>query len=561
MSYQSRWFQEEAIAAPLEYYSNGGTGNPVIALPTGAGKSYCIAETQRRFMIMFPGQRFINLTHVQELVQNNAQTMLDIWPTAPVGIFSAGLKQKDTAHDIIYGSIQSVANCVEMFGHRDLAFVDEGHLVSPNDNTRYQFVIDKLKTINPQLKVIAYSATPYRLGQGMITDSGLFTDIIYDCTNLENFNRLVDEGYLAPVIARPTDVRLDMEGIGISNGDFIQSQVEKAVDDQHILEPALRETAAWFLHEKRRSGLVFVNSVKHVDEAALILNNLGLPTVAVHSKMKPKERTANIEKWLRNEVAFAVNQNVLTVGINNPFLDLIADLQATVSTGKHVQKWGRGTRPFDWYKLSAKQKDKYANLVGHVKSNCRGLDFVGNVPRLGPINDPVIPKRKGDKGGVAPIKICETIKLHPPAQGCGAYNHASARFCDECGEQFIIQPKVYGSAGTDEIIRSNVPESDAPQYETFNVDSAFYSAQKVKGDKTMLKATYVCGLRSFSELKGFEHGGFAGKLARDWWRQRSGSEPPTTIAEALELNSLIARPSTITVWVNKKYPEITGYGW
>lgn len=560
--YQQRWFQEEAISAPLEYYSQGNTGNCIIAMPTGTGKSFTMAETQRRFMAMFSGQRFINLTHVQELVDGNAETMRDIWPTAPVGIFSAGLKRKDTAHDIIYGSIQSVANCVEMFGWRDLCFIDEAHLVSPNDDTRYQFTIEKLRTINPSMKVIGYSATPYRLGQGMITDSGLFNDVIYDCTSLEAFNRLVEEGYLAPVIARPTDVRLDMEGIGISNGDFIQSQVEKAVDDQHILEPALRETVAWFLHEKRRSGLVFVNSVKHVDEAAMILNKLGLPTVAVHSKMKPKERTANIEKWLRNEVAFAVNQNVLTVGINNPFLDLIADLQATVSTGKHVQKWGRGTRPFDWYKLSPKQRDKYANLIGHVKSNCRGLDFVGNVPRLGPINDPVIPKRKGDKGGVAPIKICETEKLVPPAKGCGAYNHASARFCDECGEAFVIKPKVYGSAGTDEIIRSSVPESDAPQYETFAVDSAFYSAQKVKGDKTMLKATYVCGLRSFSELKGFEHGGFAGKLARDWWRQRSGTEPPTTIAEALELNSLIARPSTITVWVNKKpYAEITGYGW
>lgn len=559
--FEKRWYQEEAIAAPLEYYSNGGKGDPVIVMPTGTGKSYTMAETQRRFMAMFAGQRFINLTHVQELVDGNAQTMRDIWPTAPVGIFSAGLRRKDTAHDIIYGSIQSVANCVEMFGWRDLCFIDEAHLVSPNDDTRYQFTIAKLRTINPNMKVIGYTATDYRLGQGRITDSGLFTDVIYNCASLDNFNRLIEEGHLAPIVARPTDTKLDLTGIHISNGDFVQSEVTARVDDQHILEPALRETVAWFLHEKRRSGLVFVNSVKHVDEAVEILNAMGLPTVGVHSKMPPKQRTANINAWLANEVAFAVNQNVLTVGINNPFLDLISDIQATTSTGKHVQKWGRGTRPFDWYKLSPKQQEKYARLAGHVKINCRGLDFCGNVPRLGPINDPVIPKRKGDKGGVAPIKICETEKL-VEGIGCGGYNHASARYCDECGGQFKIVPKVYGQAGTDEIIRSaQVPESSVPQIETFDVSSAHYSRQEVKGGKAMLKATYICGLRSFSELKGFEHGGYAGKLARDWWRMRSTLEPPTSIDDALLMNAALAKPRTIDVNVNDKYGVIVGYGW
>lgn len=564
--YEPRWYQENGIQAPLDYYSAGNKGNCVIAMPTGTGKSYTIAETQRRFMAMFSGQRYLNLTTVKELVSNNAQTMRDIWPNAPIGIFSAGLRQKDTAHDIIYGSVQSVVNCVEMFGYRDLVFVDEAHLVSPENDTRYQIVMDKLSTFNPNIKVVGYSATPYRMGQGLITDSGLFTDMAYDCTGVEDFNRFIAEGYLSPVVARPTDVKLDSTGIHINNGDFVQSEVSAAVDAQHILEPSIRETIAWFIHEKRRSGLVFVSSTKHVDEAVELMNRMGMPTVGVHSKMNRADRDRNILAWLRNEVPFAVNQNILTVGVDNPFLDLIADIQLTCSTGKHVQKWGRGTRPFDWYKLNPRQKDRFANLAGHVKINCRGLDFVGNVPRLGPINDPVIPKRRGDKGGVAPIKICETEKLLQPefgvAVGCGGYNHASARYCDECGAEFRFQPKVYDQAGTDDIIRgTQIPESDAPQVETFVVDDCYYSRQEVKGNKAMLKATYVCGLRSFTELKGFEHGGYAGKLARDWWRMRSATEPPTNIDDALRLNAMLAKPKTIDVVVNKKYPEVQGYGW
>ena len=48
------------------------------------------------------------VVHVRELVQQNFQELLRLWPDAPVGIYSAGLGQRDTHHRIIYASIQSV---------------------------------------------------------------------------------------------------------------------------------------------------------------------------------------------------------------------------------------------------------------------------------------------------------------------------------------------------------------------------------------------------------------------------------------------------------------------
>lgn len=563
-----RDYQQECVDSVLHYFMEGNKGNPVVATPCGTGKSLILAGMITQFMCMFPGQRFIAATHVKELIVQDYNKLVQYWPEAPVGIYSAGLKQKDVACDVIIGGIQSLVKVAHAFGWRDILFIDEAHLLSPNDASMYQVFIAILREINPNLKVVGLTASPYRMGQGMITDGGLFTDICIDLTGLEPFNRFIEEGFLAPLVARPTDIKLDTTGIHINNGDFVQGELERAMDDQHILEPALRETLGWFLQEKRKCGLVFLNSNKHVIEAAELLNSMGMPTVPVYNGLKGKERDNNINAWRFGEVQFATSQNMLTTGVDCPQLDLIADLAATVSTGRHVQKYGRGTRPFDWYKLSQDEQCRMPNLMGHVKVNARCLDFAGNVPRLGPINDPVIPKRKGDKGGVAPIKICETEKLVQPigeaaVVGCGAYNHASARYCDECGGEFRIQPKVYDTAGTDEIIRSarEVEPSTAPQIETFNVDNVFYSRQEVKGGKAMLKATYQCGLRSFTELKGFEHGGYAGKLARDWWRQRASSEPPTTIDYALLLNAQLAKPKTIDVNVIPKYPEIVSYGW
>lgn len=557
-----RGYQQECVDAVLHYFMAGNRGNPLVATPCATGKSLILAGMITQFMRMFPGQRFIAGTHVKELIQQDYNKLVEYWPNAPVGIYSAGLRQKDVAHDIIIGGIQSMVKVAHAFGWRDIFFIDEAHLLSPNDASMYQLFIAILKTINPNLKVVGLTASPYRMGQGMLTDGGLFTDICIDLTGLEAFNRFIEEGYLSPIVARPTDVKLDTTGIHIINGDYVQGELERAMDEQHVLEPALKEDVALFLYEKRRCGLVFLNSNKHVNEAAEILKGFGLPTVPVHNGLKPKERDANIAAWLNGEVAFATSQNMLTTGVDCPQLDFISDLAATVSTGRHVQKYGRGTRLFDWFKLSDKEQFLKPNLFGYIKKNCRGMDHVGNVPRLGPINDPVIPKRKGDKGGVAPIKICETEKLVKPARGCGGYNHASARYCDECGAQFIIKAKVYDQAGTDEIIRGTaIPESDAPQIETFAVDNVFYTRQEIKGNKAMLKATYQCGLRSFTELKGFEHGGFAGKIARDWWRMRSSAEPPTNIDEALRLNAMLAKPKTIDVHVNKKYPEVVSYGW
>ncbi len=103
-----------------------------------------------------------------------------------------------------------------------------------------------------------------------------------------------------------------------------------------------------------------------------------------------------------------------------------------MSVPLHIQKYCRGTRP-----------NPDTN-----KSNCLVLDFGRNTERLGYINDPIIPKKKGEKPGDIPVKICDN---------CGAYNHISARKCDQCGQEFTFQVKIVAKAGNEEILRNNTP--------------------------------------------------------------------------------------------------------
>jgi superfamily II DNA or RNA helicase len=43
----------------------------------------------------FPDQRILVVTHVRELIEQNHGELMRLWPEAPAGIYSAGLKQRD----------------------------------------------------------------------------------------------------------------------------------------------------------------------------------------------------------------------------------------------------------------------------------------------------------------------------------------------------------------------------------------------------------------------------------------------------------------------------------
>ena len=545
--YIPRWYQDEAEFSVFNYFQMGGKGNPIVAMPTGTGKSIVIANLIRRIFSLYPNQRIMMLTHVKKLIQQNAEKLMSVWSTAPLGIYSAGLKSRDMIMPIVFGGIQSVAKAIERslkedddprpaqlkhFGWRDLIFIDEAHLLSPSEDTEYQYVIAELKKINPALKVIGFTATPYRMKQGMITDDdGLFTDICYDITGIEAFNRMIAEGFMSQIIAKPTQTKIDISNVGMVGSEFNQKQLAEAVDKDEITYSAVKEMVEYGY--SRNSWVVFGSSIENAEHINSMLQSFGINSTVVHSKLKDcDKRIVDFQQGMYQAI---VNKDMLTTGFDHPPIDFIADMQPTMSPGKHVQKWGRGTRP----------------SPATQKNNCLGLDFAGNVRRLGPINDPVKPRKPGKGGGDAPIRICDA---------CGAYNHASARTCCNCGVEFSFETKIFETAGTEAFLRS-----DAPIVEYFKVAKVLYHLHEKRGangDLTSppsIKVSYFCGLRMFNEWIMLEHPGMPSKRARDWWRARHQEEPPPTTCEALRRVSELRMPTQIRVWVNKKYPDILSH--
>jgi DNA repair protein RadD len=527
-----RDYQNEAVWSAFRYLDTT-LGNGVIAMPTGTGKSLVIAEILRQIFTYWPSRRIMMLTHVKELIEQNAEELLKLWATAPLGIYSAGLKQRDVILPIVFGGIASVNKKPQIFGHRDLLLIDECHLLSPDDDTMYQKTIKALREINPHLRVMGLSATPYRLKQGMITDGGIFTDICFDITDVASFNRLIAEGYLCQLIPKRTQTTIDVSNVGIVGGEYNQRQLEEAVDIDAVTFAACKEMVEY--GQQRNSWLVFAAGVANAEHVASMLQSFGVAALASHSKLSDEENKRRIKAFKSGEIRALVNNNKYTTGFNHPAIDLIGMLRPTTSPGLWVQMLGRGTRP----------------SPDTGKENCLVLDFAGNTKRLGPINDPVIPRRPGKGTGDPPVKLCEH---------CGTYNHTLARYCVGCGAEFEFRTKLFKQASEMEVIKS-----DAPIVEIYDVKRVIYSLHEKKNSDGVLisppsmKVSYFCGLQMFNEWVCLEHPGGISKRARDWWRQRHREEPPATTYEALRRHSELRVPARIRVHTNKRYPEILGW--
>jgi DNA repair protein RadD len=89
-----RPYQQDALKA-LDSYWDAGGGDPLLALATGTGKSVLIAKMLADIAGTYPPFRALVLVHVRELVQQNFEHLLKVWPGVPVGINSAGLGSRN----------------------------------------------------------------------------------------------------------------------------------------------------------------------------------------------------------------------------------------------------------------------------------------------------------------------------------------------------------------------------------------------------------------------------------------------------------------------------------
>lgn len=546
-----RTYQQDAIDTVFEYWKASG-GNPLVELATGLGKSLVVAEMAKRILRDYPTMRIMMLVHVQELVEQNYLELLKVWPDAPVGIYSAGLRQRDTHHRIIYASIQSVFKKPDVFAPRHLIMIDEAHLVPGKGDGMYRTFLQGLRRSVPGLRVLGLTATPYRLDSGRL-DYGkerLFDKIVYDY----GIGAGTEDGYLCPLTARVGKVEIDVEGVKKRGGEFIPGALNLAANRDEIVEAACDDIVA--RGQDRRSWLAFCCGVDHAVRVADGLRRRGYATATVTGETHKQERKQIIEDFKRGKIRALTNANVLTAGFNAPGLDLIALLRPTLSRGLYMQMMGRGTRTYETNLAKCNTADeRLAAIATSAKPNCLILDYAGNIRRHGPVDvnyegDTHEKKKPGDE---EPLRVDVGDVRAKECPECGAIAAMNARTCSDCGFEYG-EPKHEAVAEDIAIMTREIEEVFIPV-----LDWIATRHQRLGDDSAVptLRVSISAGVETTSEWVCFEHTGYAQLRAKEWWKQHGGQSPvPTTIGEALERFDEVTMPTAITRVREGKYYRI-----
>lgn len=333
-------------------------GNDLLQLPTGAGKSIVIAE-----LANYLDQDILILQPTKEILEQNKNKLSLYVNESDIGIYSASLNEK-IIRKYTFATIGSVFKLAEYFAHFGTILLDEAHLLNPKkDQSMFgQFIgeinlIRKSKGLAP-VKVIGFTATPYRLFPTYFTETGdwQYGAGLYQSNSIKVLTRvtpffwqriiysvnpsdLMDKGYLCPLqYVDKSTIQQEMVPLNKGRTDFDLEAYDELVQkkDQEIVHMIQQAS------EHHNSILVFCNSVAQAER----LTGYFPQGRSVSAKTKENVRNEVIEGFKNGMIPIVFNVGVLTTGFDMPSLDAIVLLRPTRSVALYYQMLGRGVRTF-----------------------------------------------------------------------------------------------------------------------------------------------------------------------------------------------------------------------
>ena len=533
-----RPYQNEALAA-LDLHVRTKNTNPCLVLPTGSGKSLCIAWAIQKWRKEYPPFRCAVLAHRKELVQQNHDEFMAVqWQegfglTQSIGIFSAALRRCDYDASILFASIDSVYKRSGEFAPFDVIMVDEAHRIPHSGEGKYLTFLNGCKRFNPNIRFIGWTATPFRMSTGPIChEDHLLQEVCYEAQVTD----LIRDGFLCKLRSKIGTVSPELEGVKRRGGEYVTSSLAKVTNRGDLVSRAVEEAFRIICSEHRMSIVFFCVDVEHAHAVSRELQRHHVYAPAVTGKTKPEIRD-QIGKDFKNGRLHAVcNVNVYTEGFNATCIDCIVLLRPTLSPGLFSQMVGRGLR------------------LHPDKHDCLVLDFAGCIDEHGPI----------DLLGGSPtvLAVCGE---------CRESFSRAVRRCPQCGweipkqefdrlEEIERKRRMHNDKPSDRSILSDAPETHA-------VSDVKVSRHCKPGSPDSLLVRYRCGLRVFREWICLDHEGFAGRKAQIWWLKRFGklgvkrerASVDTALSSLFTEQVLNEYTKSVTVKREGKYFQVMDY--
>lgn len=402
MRVQLRDYQLNVVDAVRNGYASGFR-SILVVLPTGGGKTVIFCNITERTAMR--GNRVMMLVHRQELLTQTSEHLERLG--VDHGIIAPGHSM--TGDVVQVASVQTLVKRIDRVPPPSLIIVDECHHANASS---WRAVIDRW----PQAFLLGVTATPCRLdGTGLGRGSGGYFDTMIEGPTVR---QLIDDGHLAPplIYAPPTD--LDLSGVHIKMGDYVQSEVAQRIDKPKITGSAIE-------HYMRlcpgAPAIAFCASVQHAEHVAAEFNAYGIPASSIDGKLPDSVRKSRITGLANGQFKVLTSCNIISEGTDIPVVTAAILLRPTQSLGLYLQQVGRCLRTHP------------------QKTHAIVLDHVGNCLRHG-LPDDVRSwslnarkkKSKADDESEVKFRRCAN---------CFAVFGMSVTHCPQCGTKVSWKPK------------------------------------------------------------------------------------------------------------------------
>lgn len=337
---QFRPGQGEAVDAVFEDMESGKPSRGILVLPTSAGKSFIIAGIAARYK---EGPVIVLQPSKELLEQNYEKYELT---GAHASVYSASFGKKDLG-DVTFATLGSIVKAAkEINGFRNvLVLCDEAHYKYPPERgSQFRNFIDIVK---PKY-LYGLTATPFRMHnslQGstlkMLTRTRplVFNKILF----VQQISEIVSLGYWSPSIDERWVYDDSYLELNSSGSDYVESSIKRANEANSVNRNIAIKIHELLKEGKRKSILVFVDSVESADIFATYFKKY-TKSEFIHGGTNKKDRTRIIKGFKSGEITILFNHSILTTGFDYPGLDVIFMGRPTNSLAMLYQIYGRGVR-------------------------------------------------------------------------------------------------------------------------------------------------------------------------------------------------------------------------
>lgn len=348
-------------------------GMALAVMPPGAGKTWTMGFYLADEMPVTAFPKVLVLQSSRKILKQNRKTISEA--TAAIGAKTSVVQARhnDWSGDIVFGSIATVTKPARLRQMPVIThiIVDEAHRAGSGS---YKRVIKHARAMNPQVKVILFTATPNRAdGEPIATPADLAFQITYA--------ELIDIGILVPVTTRTIDLglRKDFERIGIAanddhyDDDTLGSLLNKQIHHQAVVDH-WRDQGG----EERVSTVGFCPNVAHAMALTEVFIANGVNAACIHGEMSDDEVERIIDEYEAGRHKVLMSCAMLLEGWDSPRTDCIINLRMMVAELTFLQAVGRGMR----------------SNPDMGKTDCLLLDFTGAAQRHGTIETRVLVERE-----------------------------------------------------------------------------------------------------------------------------------------------------------------------